>query len=398
MTAAALDGIRGLDLGTFLAGPFCATILGEFGADIIKVEKPHGGDDLRRFGTDTECGDTLLWLSEARNKRSITLNLRHERGRELLKQLITTADVVVENFRPGVLERWGLSFEEMQELNPRVILVRISAYGQSGPRRDLPGFARIAHAFSGLAYLAGEPGRVPVTPGSTSLADYITGLYGAVGVLLALQARERSGRGQCVDLALYETVFRMLDELAPAYQQLGITRERMGPHAVNVVPHGHFPTRDGQWIAIACSSDEMFARLCRAMGCPEMSSEDRYGPKQARLRNPDDVNRIVEEWTSQHTCPEVLEACRQQDAPAAQLYSIDDIFHDPQYAHRESIRTAGSRIGPLAIPNTLPALSDTPGRIDWLGPELGEHTQEVLADLLQLSPDEVTQLRDEGVI
>ena len=237
----ALGGIRVLDLGTYLAGPFCGTVLGEFGAEVIKVERPKTGDNLRRFGTDTDCGDTLVWLSESRNKRSVTLDLGDPRGLELLRELIVTADVVIENFRPGVLERWGLGYEAIQELNPRAILLRVSAYGQTGPNADLPGFARIAHAFSGLAFLAGEPDGPPVTPGSTSLADYMTGLYGVIGVLLALRARgSPPGAASVVDLALYETIFRALDELAPAYQQSGFVRERMGADTVNVVPHSHY--------------------------------------------------------------------------------------------------------------------------------------------------------------
>ena len=235
----ALDDIVVLDLGTFIAGPFCATLLAEFGAEVIKVESPNGGDSLRRFGTDTEVGDTLIWLSESRNKKCVTLNFRDERSRPILRQLIEKCDVIVENFRPGVAEKLGLSYAEIQAINPRAVFVRISAYGQTGPDRMKPGFARIAHAFSGLAYLAGEPGRVPVTPGSTSLADYASGLYGALGALIALHARERTGIGQYVDLALYESIFRLLDELAPAFQQSGKVRERMGPNTVNVTPHGH---------------------------------------------------------------------------------------------------------------------------------------------------------------
>jgi crotonobetainyl-CoA:carnitine CoA-transferase CaiB-like acyl-CoA transferase len=394
----AMEGIRVLDLGTFIAGPFCATILGEFGADIIKVEKPREGDHLRRFGTDTQCGDTLLWLSEGRNKRSVTLDLGTARGRDLLRQLIETVDVVVENFRPGVLERWQLGYEQMAEVNPKIILVRISAYGQSGPKRDLPGFARIAHAFSGLAYLSGEAGRVPVTPGSTSLADYITGLYGALGVLLALRAREQTGRGQCIDLALYETVFRMLDEIAPAYQQFGAVRERMGPDTANVVPHGHFSTKDGKWVALACSNDEMFARLATAMGRAELAADDRYGRKQQRLANRDEVNRMVKVWTASLTCAEVIERCRSAQAPIEQLYSIADIFADSQYSHRGTIQLEDSRIGRLAVPGTLPRLSDTPGSINWLGPSLGEHNEDVLGQLLALSKEEIAELRGQGIV
>ncbi|MQY27624.1 CaiB/BaiF CoA transferase family protein [Nocardia aurantia] len=394
----ALDGVRVLDLGTYIAGPFCATVLGEFGADVVKIERPGSGDHLRRFGTETDCGDTLVWLSEARNKRSVTLNLADPRGRELLRELVADADVVIENFRPGVLERWGLSFPEIQAINPRTILLRMSAYGQSGPLADQPGFARVAHAYAGLSLLAGEPAGPPVTPGSTSLGDYLAGLYGVVGVLLALRAREATGAGQCVDMALYEPIFRVLDEIAPAYQQFGFVRERMGADTVNVVPHSHYRTADDRWIAIACSNDEMFARLARAMGDPALADPDRFGPKASRLAARDEVNALVTAWAGGLTRDEALARCRAAEVPAGPLNSIADIFDDPQFAHRGTITTAESRIGPLAVPSVIPALSDTPGEIRWLGPALGADTDAVLAELLHRDAAEITRLRDAGVI
>ena len=393
-----LDGIRVLDLGNFIAGPFCATVLGEFGAEVLKVERPGTGDHGRHFGTETECGDTLVWLSEARNKRSLTLDIRDSRGIGILRELVAVSDVVVENFRPGVLERRGLGWEEIQGLNERAILVRMSAYGQTGPMSDQPGFARIAHAFSGLAYLAGEPDGPPVTPGSTSLADYISGLYGALGALLALRAREETGRGQIVDLALYETMFRFLDEIAPAYQQLGFVRERMGPDTVNVVPHSHYECADGRWLAIACTNDEMFARLAGAMGEPELADDDRYGTKDSRLRARARVNALVAAWVASAPRDEVIAACREARVPAGPVYSIAEIFEDPKYLPRDTMVTVDSRVGPLAVPNTFPDLSDTPGGIRWLGPPLGADTDEVLTGLLGLAADEVSRLRADGVV
>jgi crotonobetainyl-CoA:carnitine CoA-transferase CaiB-like acyl-CoA transferase len=393
-----LDGIRVLDLGNYIAGPFCATVLGEFGAEVIKVERPGTGDLTRRFGTETECGDTLVWLSEGRNKRSVTLDLSKEAGRALLAELIGTADVVIENFRPGVMERWGLGPDEIKALNPRTVLVRVSAYGQTGPNRDQPGFARIAHAFSGLAYLAGEPDGPPVTPGSTSLADYVTGLYGVVGTLLALRARETTGEGQVVDLTLFEPIFRMLDELAPAYQQFGIVRERMGPDTVNVLPHSHYRCQDGSWLAIACTNDEMFRRLAGVMGRPELADDDRWGPKQRRLEARDEVNAAVAEWVGSVTCDEALAICRDAQVPAGRLNSIADIFEDPTYAHRQTIVEVPSRIGPLAVPCTVPALSETPGEIRWLGQALGADTDDVLGELLHRTTAQIAELRAGGVI
>jgi crotonobetainyl-CoA:carnitine CoA-transferase CaiB-like acyl-CoA transferase len=394
----ALEGIRVLDLGTFIAGPYCATILGEFGAEVIKVEPPDVGDSLRRLGTNTECGDSLLWLTESRNKKCITLNLKEERGLELLRQLAAKCDVIVENFRPGTLEKWGLGYEQLKALNPGAVLVRISAYGQDGPMRTQPGFARIAHAFSGLAYLAGEPGRLPVVPGSTSLADYMSGMYGAIGALVALRARETTGVGQCVDLALYESVFRVLDEMVPAFQQNGYVRERMGADTVNVCPHSHYQTRDEKWIALACTNDSMFKRLADAMGQPELASPARYGDKETRLAARDDVNRIVAEWVASLGHKTVLARCAEFEVPASLIFSIGDIFEDPQYRARENIKMTPSRIGSLAVPGVVPRLSATPGEIRWLGEGLGAQNQAIFEGLLGLDGQEIKTLREQGVI
>src|SRR5450755_1791721 len=331
-----------------------------------------------------QCGDSLLWLTESRNKKCITLNLKEERGLELLRQLAAKCDVIVENFRPGTLEKWGLGYEDLKKLNPGAILVRISAYGQDGPMRLQPGFARIAHAFSGLTYLAGEPGQVPVVPGSTSLADYMSGMYGVIGALVALQARAATGEGQCVDLALYESVFRVLDEIAPAYQKFGYVRERMGADAVNVCPHSHYRTRDGKWIAIACTSDQMFVRLAEAMEQPELALAERYGPQQLRLAARDEVNRIVAQWVALSDCETVLARCAKGGVPASLIYSIADIFEDPQYRARGNIKMADSRIGTLAVPDVVPRLSATPGEIRWLGEGLGAQNKEIFGDLLGL--------------
>ena len=394
----ALKGIRVLDLGTFIAGPHCATILGEFGAEVIKVEPPKTGDSLRRLGTHTDCGDTLVWLSEARNKKCITLNLATDRGREVLRQLAAKCDIIVENFRPGTIEKWGLGYDELKKLNPGVILVRISAYGQDGPMRTQPGFARIAHAFSGLTYLAGLPGGVPVVPGSTSLADYMSGMYGAIGALVALQARRTTGEGQCIDLALYESVFRVLDEIAPAFQKFGYVRERMGADTVNVCPHSHYQTRDGKWIAIACTSDAMFARLAEVMDQPELASANRYGPQALRLAARDEVNAVVAKWVATLDLETVLARCAKGGVPSSLIYSIADIFEDAQYRARGNIQMKESRAGAIAVPDVVPRLSSTPGEIRWLGEGIGAQNEEIFRDLLGLEESELKQMRADGVI
>lgn len=394
-----LDGIRVLDLATFLAAPFCGTILADFGAEVIKVEQPKVGDPLRRFGTQTECGDTLVWLSEARNKKSITLDLRNPQGADLLRKLVAQSDVVLENFRPGTLERWGLGYEQFREVNPKLVMLRVSAYGQTGPYRERPGFARIAHAFSGLAYLAGEAGRVPVVPGSTSLADYMSGVWGALGVLLALRVAERDGVGQYVDIGLYESVFRFLDETAPVYARHGFVRERQGADTVNIVPHSHYETKDGRWVALACSNDKMFERLAAAMGRPELATSPEYGTMAARIDRRDEVNRIVSDWMGGLTADQVIAQCEAHEVPCAPLYSIADIFEDPQYAARENLlRVQDPRVGEVVIPASVPRLSETPPVFKHAGPALGADTDDIYRSLLGLNDAALEELRKAGVV
>ncbi len=396
-----LSGIRVVDVATVIAGPYCASILGEFGADVIKVEHPLGGDALRRFGTPTACGDTLTWLSEARNKKSVTLDLRQPEGARLFKELISKSDILCENFRPGTLEKWGLGWDVLKEVNPGLVMLRVTGYGQDGPYKNRPGFARIAHAVGGLAYLSGMPHGVPVTPGSTTLGDYMTGLYGCVGVLLALRYREETGEGQCIDAALYESVFRCTDELAPAFSMFGIVRERHGPtHNDFACPYGHFPTRDGKWVAIACATDKLFRRLATAMGQPALAAQNTYGTQRERLENRHDVNEIVRDWCGSLTRREVLDRCFKTGAPAGPLNTIADIFGDRQFhARKNLVAIEDEDVGEtIIVPSVIPRLSETPGRIESLGPRLGSHTEEVLRDLLGIDEKQIEQLRSERVI
>lgn len=392
-----LDGLRVLDAATFIAGPYSAGLLGEFGAEVIKIEQPGDGDPMRRFGTPTACGDTLAWLSEARNKKSVTLDLRSPEGAALFRDLAARSDVVIENFRPGTLEKWGLGWQALQAVNPRLIMLRVSGYGQTGPYRDRPGFARIAHAVGGLSYLAGMPGGVPVTPGSTSLGDYISGLYGVVGILLALRHRDSCGEGQYIDVALYESVFRMLDELAPAYDQTGTVRDREGAGTLNACPHGHFDCADGRWLAIACTNDKMFARLCQAMQRPDLAS--RFARVADRLRDRMIVDGEVAAWTRSAARDVILGLCLQHEVPAGPINSIADIFADPHFAARDTlVRVAQDDLGPVAVPAPLPRLSATPGRIDHLGPRLGADTDTVLRDILTITEETLADLRQRGII
>ena len=394
-----LGDCRVIDVSTFLAGPFCSTQLAEFGAEVIKLELPRVGDALRKFGTITDCGDSLPWLSECRNKKTATLDLRKPKGAALLKRLVAVSDVLVENFQPGTMEKWGVGWDVLHEINPRLIMVRISGYGQSGPYRDRPGFGRIANAFGGLSFLAGYPDRPPVTPGSATIPDYLSGLYGAFGVMLALRAREKTGRGQVVDIGLYETIFRILDELAPAYALNGFVRQRMGPGTVNVVPHSHYPAKDGSWIAIACTSDKIFARLAEAMGAKELAGAGKWGTFRQRQAEREAVDAFVAAWTARHDRDELMRLCEAAQVPCGPVYAIDEIFDDPQYQARDNIvRVRDDRVGEIAIPNVVPRLTDTPGRVKWLGPPQESHNEEIYRDLLGLSPAEIEALRADGVI
>jgi crotonobetainyl-CoA:carnitine CoA-transferase CaiB-like acyl-CoA transferase len=394
-----LDGYRVLDLATMVAAPFCAGILGEFGADVVKIEMPGAGDPWRQFGTLTEAGYTLNWLNEARNKKSLVLDLRKPKGVEIAKRLAAKCDVVIENFRPGTLEKWGLGFEELKALKPDLILIRVSAYGQDGPNSALPGYARVAHGYAGLAYLTGQPDGPPVVPGSTSLADYITGTYAAIGALLALIARDRFGIGQSVDIGLYEGVLRMLDEAASVYAKTGVVRQRMGADTVNAVPHSHYETKDGRWIALACSSNKMFQRLTRVMNRPDLMAPDRFATVDQRVEHRDEVNGIVADWIRQHLLDDVLSLCREGDVPIGPINSIADVLADPHIRARGNfVEFDHAQAGKVVVPNVLPRLSETPGEIRTLGPALGEHSNSVLKEYLGLDDAEIEQLRIDEII
>jgi crotonobetainyl-CoA:carnitine CoA-transferase CaiB-like acyl-CoA transferase len=397
MQAGALEGLRVLDIATFIAAPFCGTILGDLGAEVIKIEMPGAGDSLRKYGTLTDCGDTLVWLSEARNKKTITLDFRKPEGVELFKKLVAESDIVLENFRPGTLEKWGIGYEALKAVNPKLIMLRISAYGQTGPKRHEPGFARIAHAFGGLSYLSGEPDGQPVVPGSTSVADYASGMWGAIGVLAALRARDRKGIGQFIDLGLYESVFRLLDEMVPAYAKFGYVRERMGADTHAAVPHSHYQTGSGEWVALACTSDKMWERFARLMGKPELA--EKYPTSAIRVENRHTVNGIVADWIGSMPLTKVLQEASKGEVPCAQIYSIKDIFNDAQFAARGNMMTVqDERVGELVLPSPVLKLSETPTVFRHAGRALGADNESVYRDLLGLSKEQVRSFADAGVI
>ncbi len=395
-----LHGVRVIDVGNFLAGPYAATILGEFGAEVIKVEHPDGGDPMRRFGTATaQPNATLKWLSESRNKKSVTCDLRQADGVALFLKLVAKSDVLVENFRPGTMESWGLGWDVLRAANPQLVVLRVTGYGQTGPYRRRSGFAHIAQAFGGLNYLAGFPGETPVLPGTVPLGDYIASLFGAIGVMIGLRHAERTGRGQVVDVGIYEAVFRVLEEIAAAYGLNGTVREREGSGSFVACPHGHFRCRNGKWIAIACTTDKMFERLAAAMGRPELASPEQYGPQRKRLAARDTVNRIVTEWVGAHDRPEILDRCLAEEVPAGKVNSIADIFADEHFAARGNLaRVDAPGLGEVVVPGVVPRLSATPGRITHLGPALGDATHEVLTTLLGISAEELRRLQTQRVI
>lgn len=398
MSAKPLDGVRVLDIASFIAAPFAASIMSEFGADVIKIEHPKGGDPWRRYGTKTAEPDrSMAWLTEARNKNSITLNLNSEKGANLFKELVKNADVVCENFRPGTLEKWGLGWEVLSKINPKLVLLRVSGYGQTGPYKDRPGFARIAHAYGGLTYLSGMPGEIPVTPGSTSLGDYMTGMYGCIGIMMALRHRDATGQGQMVDCALYESIFRALDEIAPRYASDGFVREAEGTGTVNACPHGHFPSGDGKFLAIACTTDKMFERLSEAMARPDLW--ERFGDQAARLSGRDIVLAEVEAWTKSMPRDDVIAVCTEFGVPAGAVNSIADIFADPHFKERGTLTTIDvPGIGPITVPAALPRLSETPGEVKTLGPALGNANDQIYGDELGLSESERAEMKEQGII
>lgn len=397
--ARALEGLTVLDLATFVAAPFCCTLLGEFGAEVIKVEQPGKGDDLRRLGMPTAAGPSLWWYVEARNKKSITCNLRTTEGQDLIKKLAGHSDILAENFRPGTMEGWNLGYEQLKALNAGLVMVRISAFGQTGPHRDQPGFGRIAAAVSGITYICGYADRPPVSPGTPTIPDYLAGAFAALGALVAIQHRHHSGQGQVVDVGLYEPMLRLLDETIPIYGSTGYVRERRGPAAEHVVPHSHYQSRDGQWIAIACTNDRMFERLVLgAMQQPDVL--DAFPTKVERLEKRDDLDDRVAQWVRQLDAEAVLAQLHAAEVPCSLIHSVRDLFADPQIQSRDNIVQMPHPLGGLLhMAGVVPKLSRTPGSIDSPGPvAVGAHNEDIYCGRLGLSRDDLDALRAKGII
>jgi formyl-CoA transferase len=393
-----LAGYRVLDISTMIAAPFSAALLADFGAEVIKVEIPGSGDSLRNVAP-MYANRSLYWSVLGRNKCSITLDLRVPRGRELLLALVKHSDVLIENFRPGTLERWDLAYETLKAANPDLVLVRVSGYGQDGPYRDKAGFGTPAAAIGGLTYITGFPDRPPISV-PIALADYLAGLFGALGATTALLERERNHRGgQSVDVSLYESVFRLLEAVVPAYGKNGKVRERMGNRTGQSSPIGSYLTADGRYMVLSVSTDRVWLRMTEATGHPEWATDPRFLGNPQRTAHADEVDGVVGEWFASHTAEEAQRILDDAGVPVCPIYSIADIFTDPHYQARgDIIYPEDPDIGPVPMPAVLPRFSRTPGQVRFVGPTLGEHNTEVYGGLLGLSANEQTRLRENGII
>lgn len=392
-----LDGVRVLDIATLMAAPWAATYLGEFGADVIKVEQPGIGDHQRRWGTKKN-GQPLMWKSVSRNKRSVTLDLRKPEGAEIFKRLVKTADVVIENFRPGTLEKWGLGPDELLSINSRLIVLRVTGWGQTGPYRSRPGFGTLAEAFSGFSHVTGEPDGPPTLP-NLPLADGLGGVSGAFAVMVALFGRERaSGRGQVIDLSLFEPLVRLLEPFTLDYDQLQVAGTRTGNRSAHVAPRNTYRCSDGKWVVLSASTQSMFDRLTEAMGRPELAEDPRFRSNDDRVRHADEIDAEIAAWFARHHKDEVLRLMEEAQVAVGVVNEIPDLFHDPHSAARRTfLEVEDDDLGTICMAAPVPRMSLTPGSIRRTGPALGEHTEEILAEI-GVDAERFESLRAEGVI
>jgi formyl-CoA transferase len=387
-----LSGIRVLELGSLIAGPFCAKTLADFGAEVIKIEPPGEGDPLRTWRR-MRNGTSLWWHVQSRNKKSVTCDLRRPEGQEVVRRLARTSHIAIENFRPGALERWNLGWEALSSDNPRLVLVRISGYGQSGPYRERPGFAAVAEALAGLRYVTGFPDRPPARP-NLSIGDTIASLHGVIGALMALH----SGKGQVVDVALYESVFNCMESLLPEYDAQGYVRERSGSALPGIAPSNLYPCKDGSYVLIAGNADSLFKRLMSAIGRDDLRDDPALARNDGRAAQMERIDEAISAWTSKRNQKQVLDEMETAEVPAGRIYSAADIAADPHYAARGMIEQIVANDGePLKVPGIVPKLSATPGAIRSAAPKLGEHTEEVLRSL-QYSEQEIETLRRQRIV
>jgi formyl-CoA transferase len=393
-----LADLRVVELGQLLAGPFCGQLLGDFGAEVIKVEDPGRGDPMRQWGREKPHGMSLWWPVVARNKKSVTANLRDPRAQDLVRQLAAQSDVLLENFRPGTLERWGLGPEQLWEINPALVITRVTGFGQTGPYAPRAGFGSIGEAMGGIRYVTGDPDRPPSRTG-VSLGDALAATFAALGTLVALHARERSGHGQVVDSAIYEAVLALMESLLPEWQLAGYQRERTGTVLPNIAPSNVYPTSDGELVLIAANQDSVFRRLTAVAGQPALADDERFATHGARGANMAELDGLIAAWTAGLKADDLLGLLHAGGVPAGRIYQAKDMFSDPHFAAREAIvRLAHPQLGELPMQNVFPRLTATPGRVRHIGPELGEHNDEVYRGLLGLGDNEMTELAAGDVI
>lgn len=393
-----LADLRVVEMGQLLAGPFCGQLLGDLGAEVIKLEPPGTGDPMRQWGRDQSQGKSLWWPVVARNKKSVTCNLRDAAGQRLARQLIGHADIVIENFRPGTMERWGLGFDRLRAEHPELIMTRVTGYGQTGPYAPRAGYGSIGEAMGGIRYVTGDPDHAPARTG-ISLGDSLAAVFATIGTLAAVHHRANTGRGQMVDSAIYEAVLAMMESLLPEWAITGYQRERTGPVLPNVAPSNVYPTAEGEMILVAANQDTVFARLTEVMGRPELASDTRYSTHIARGARMRELDDLIGAWTATIETDRLLDQLHTAGVPAGRIFTARDMFADPHFAAREAIvRLAHPEFGELPMHNVFPKLSETPGVIRHPGPELGEHNQHVYGGLLGLDDEAIEQLAADGVI
>jgi formyl-CoA transferase len=402
MTTAAAAGpltdLRVVEMGQLLAGPFCGQLLADFGAEVIKLESPGVGDPMRQWGREKAHGKSLWWPVVARGKKSVTCNLRSPEGQELARQIIAEADVVVENFRPGTLERWGLGVEELHKINPGLIVARVSGYGQSGPYSARAGFGSIGEAMGGIRYVTGDPTNAPSRAG-ISLGDSLAAVFATIGVLAALHHREKTGVGQVVDSAIYEAVLAMMESLLPEWAIGGYQRERTGSVLPNIAPSNVYPTKEDSMILVAANQDSVFGRLATAMDRPDLIDDPRYRDHASRGVHMEELDELIASWTAERGTDELLEALHEAGVPAGRIYTARDMFADPHFAARDAIvKLAHPDFGEFPMHGVFPKLSETPGTVRHTGPELGQHNADIYGVLLGLTESDQAALAERGTI
>ncbi len=393
-----LTDLRVIEMGQLLAGPFCGQLLADFGAEVIKIEAPGVGDPMRQWGREKPHGKSLWWPVVARNKKSVTLNLRTEEGQQIVRDLVKDADILIENFRPGTMERWNLGYEALSEINPGLVMVRVTGFGQTGPYSARAGYGAIGEAMGGLRYVVGDPSTQPSRMG-ISIGDELAAVHACMGAMFAIHARHRTGKGQVVDSAIYEAVLNMMESLVTEYDVAGYVRERTGAILPNVSPSNVFDTADGKLLLIAANQDTVFKRLAEAMGRPELAEDERYATHGARGKYQAELDALINDWTRTIPLDALEEKMNDHGVPCGLIYKAEDMMQDEHFKAREAlVKVEHPDFGPITMQNVAPRLSDTPGAVRHVGPELGEHNSYVFSELLGLSDDRQAALREAGII